>query len=148
MAFFRHPSHWVLQQWREQSSQDREIATALAPVVGTYLREQRLFISLREQRLLLHCADRGCATELRFMQRDLRKILEAHGYTELQDIKVLLVLPSGQPPIPEPLPQRAPLSAATSAVLLSAANQIQHSPLAEALRRLARQCPAQEAQHP
>lgn len=123
---------------RLRSQGDAGIRRALEGLLGPYLGQSRIDLTTLEDTLIVACSDRGSATELRFLQREIRKILNASGYPGIERVRVVLSdeRPSGPQPGPGS-PERS-IPAAARQALRSAAAEIRDPVLAEALRRLAR----------
>jgi hypothetical protein len=129
---------WIEPALRLRSQGDAGIRRALEGLLGQYLGQSRIDLTALEDTLIVACRDRGSATELRFLQREIRKILNASGYPGIERVRVVLSdeRPAGPQPGPGS-PQRS-IPAAARQALRSAAAEINDAVLSEALRRLAR----------
>jgi hypothetical protein len=124
--------------WRLRSQGDAGIRHALEGLLGQYLEQRRIDLAAMGDSLVIACRDRGSATELRFLQRDIRKILNASGHPGIERVRVVLSEDRPGRPPDGPDPSRRSIPAAARQALRSAAVEIRDPALAEALRRLAR----------
>lgn len=123
---------------RMRSRGDAGIRRVLGGLLGPFLEQRRIDLTATGNTLVIACRDQGCATELRFLQREIRKTLNASGYPGIEQVRVVLSTP-GQA-TPEAPAQVAPRTIPESArqALRAAADGIDDGPLADALLRLAR----------
>ncbi len=131
-------ARYIDPAWRLLSQGDHGLRRDLGGVLGLYLAQHRIAVTAMGDTLVIACHDRGCATELRFLQRDIRKTLEATGHHGIERVRILL---SGSridnTPVARSTARKAIPPAARQA-LRSAAASITDPKLSEALRRLAR----------
>jgi len=124
--------------WRMRSRGDAGIRRALEDLLGPFLEQRRIDLTATGNSLIIACRDRGCATELRFLQREIRKTLNASGYPGIEQVRVVLALPGAAwPEAVAPATQRTIPDTARQA-LRTAADGIADQRLANALLRLAR----------
>jgi len=124
--------------WRMRSRSDAGIRRALEGLLGPFLEQRRIDLTATGNNLVIACRDRGCATELRFLQREIRKTLHASGYPGIEQVRVVLELPGAAwPEAVTPATQRTIPDTARQA-LRTAADGIADQRLADALLRLAR----------
>ncbi|AGA34237.1 protein of unknown function DUF721 [Thioalkalivibrio nitratireducens DSM 14787] len=134
LARYIHPA------WSRRSQTDAGLERDLAGLLGAQLSRGLVRVSLNEDTLILACRDRGTATELRFLQRDIRKTLAAAGRPAIGAVRVVF---SGTQFQAAAAPRESGsvdrvIPAAARQALQSAAAGIADPRLAEALRRLAR----------
>jgi len=130
-------ARFIAAEFSAHSARNRHLERSLDGLVGAHLRNGRLAVTLRDDTLVAVCADRGLATELRFQQRELIKVLRYAGYNDVTQVRIRL---ASMPRAPEPenprqareIPQEA------RGLLEQAARNIEDPELAEALERLAR----------
>lgn len=104
----RSLASYIDPAWRARSRSDAGIRRALAGLLGAFLEQRRVDLSIAGHTLLVACHDSACATELRFLQRDLQKTLNASGYPAIAQVRVLRAQPMAQPAPPTAsLEQRA-----------------------------------------
>jgi len=124
--------------WRMRSRGDDGIRRALEDLLGPFLEQRRIDLTATGNSLIIACRDRGCATELRFLQREIRKTLNASGYPGIEQVRVVLALPGAAwPEAVAPATQRA-IPETARQILRTAAGGITDQRLANALLRLAR----------
>lgn len=124
--------------WRLRSRGDAGIRRVLGALLGTFLEERRIDLAATGNTLVIACRDQGCATELRFLQREIRKTLSDSGYTAIEQIRVVLSFTdaAAADPAGTVVPRKIPASARQA--LHTAAAGIDDRRLADALLRLAR----------
>ena len=132
----RHLAQWIDPSWRSRSSVDRNLAGDLAGILGPYLESERVDLSLAGNTLVIVCGDRAGATEIRFLQREIRKTLRATGHSGIDRVHVLLAHRRDRRSTPADLPRVLPATAVEA--LRLAAARVDDPGLADALRRLAR----------
>ncbi len=121
-----------------RSRGDAGIRRALEGPLGPFLEQRRIDLTATGNSLIIACRDRGCATELRFLQREIRKTLNASGYPGIEQVRVVLALPGAAwPEAAAPATQRTIPDTARQ-TLRTAAEGITDQRLADALLRLAR----------
>jgi hypothetical protein len=123
---------------RLRSQGDAGIRRTLEGLLGQYLDQRRIDLTALEDTLFIACRDRGSATELRFLQREIRKILNASGHPGIERVRVVLSEDRLGGSQGGPDSSRRSIPAAARLALRSAAMEIRDPVLAEALRRLAR----------
>lgn len=134
---FRHPGFWLRPAWQQRSETDARLRTVLAPLLDAYLETAQVGITGNSNTVTILCQDRGSATEIRFLQREISKTLRAAGETQFTKVKITLVQVEDKRP-EEPVLVRRELSRQTRALLLSTARSINNRRLAGALERLAK----------
>jgi hypothetical protein len=123
---------------RSRADLDAQLVKGMEGVLGPYLESGRVGLTASGNTLVIACRDHTSATDLRFLQRDIRKTLMASGNTDITQVRVIVAPPTADPPwTTERGVQRAIPPTARKA-LYSAAAVIDDSGLANALRRLAR----------
>ncbi|AHF00258.1 DciA family protein [Thioalkalivibrio paradoxus] len=132
-------ARYIDSAWRRRSQVDAGLERDLTGLLGAQLSSGLVRVSLHEGTLILACRDRGTATELRFLQRDIRKTLAAAGRPAIGAVRVVF---SGAPFQAAAAPRESgtidrAIPAAARQALQSAAAGIADGRLAEALRRLA-----------
>lgn len=132
----RHLAQWIDPSWRSRSSADRNVAGDLSGILGPYLLSERIHLTLAGDTLVIACRDRASATEIRFLQREIRKNLKATGHADIDKVHVLLAHRPEQRPTVVEHPRVVP-GTAVQALQLAAA-RVDDPGLADALRRLAR----------
>jgi hypothetical protein len=132
----RHLAQWIDPSWRSRSGADRNLAGDLAGILGPYLASERVQLTLAGNTLVIACRDRAGATEIRFLQREIRKTLHATGHSGVDKVHVLLAHRPDRPSTSAELPRVLPATA-VQALRLAAAS-VDDPGLADALRRLAR----------
>ncbi|MBS0001584.1 MAG: DUF721 domain-containing protein [Thioalkalivibrio sp.] len=123
--------------WRMRSRGDAGIRRALEGILGPLLEQRRIDVTTDGGTLVIACRDPACATELRFLQRDMRKTLNAAGYPAIEQVRVVISAPVPAATPMAPQTERTMPSSASQA-LRAAASGITDRRLADALRRLAR----------
>lgn len=76
-----------------RSSVDTQIHDSLNDLMGVLFREFRVRIVLSENTLVTFCRDRGAATEVRFLQREILKVLCSIGYGRVTSVKIRMMPP-------------------------------------------------------
>jgi hypothetical protein len=132
----RHLAQWIDPSWRSRSSADRNLAGDLAGVLSPYLLSERIHLTVAGDTLVIACKDRASATEIRFLQREIRKNLHATGHSEIDKVHVLLAHRPDRPSTAAEHPRVLPTTAVHALQL--AADNVDDPGLADALRRLAR----------
>ena len=130
-------ARFIAAEFSAHSARNRHLERSLDGLVGAHLRSGRLAVTLRDDTLVAICADRGLATELRFQQRELVKVLQYAGYTDVTQVRIRL---ASMPRAPQPekpresreIPERA------RGLLEQAARSVEDPDLSGALERLAR----------
>jgi hypothetical protein len=124
--------------WRLRSRGDAGIRRALEGLLGPLLEQHRIGLTATDNGVVIACHDRSSATELRFLQREIRKTLNASGYPAVEQVRVVLAAPG--PALSEAVaPTRERTIPATARQALeSAARGVDDQRLAAALLRLAR----------
>ena len=123
---------------RSRAHLDAQLAKEMEGVLGPYLDSGRVGLAASGNTLVIACRDHTSATDLRFLQRDIRKTLMASGNADITQVRVIVAAPAADPAwTRERGVQRAIPSTARQA-LYSAAAVIDDFGLANALRRLAR----------
>jgi len=123
--------------WRMRSRGDAGVQRALHGLLGPLLEQRRIAVTTDGSTLIITCSEPACATELRFLQRDIRKTLSAAGYPAIERVRVAISAPgtaaeaTGAPPAERTIPPAA------RRALRAAASGIADSRLSDALRRLA-----------
>lgn len=125
--------------WRLRSRGDVGIRRNLTGILGPFLEQRRIELAATGDTLMIRCHDSASATEIRFLQREIRKTLHASGYPGFEHIRVVL----GAATVDDPMtvaeaPARRLIPAAARHALQTAAAGIRDPGLADALRRLAR----------
>lgn len=123
--------------WRLRSHGDDGIRRDLGGVLGQYLEQHRIAVTAMGDTLVIACRDRGCATELRFLQRDIRKTLKATGHKDIDRVRILLSGHRTDSTAATPSAPRREIPPAARQALRSAAANISDPQLSEALLRLA-----------
>lgn len=125
--------------WRLRSRGDIGIRRNLAGILGPFLEQRRIELAAMGDTLIIRCHDSASATEIRFLQREIRKTLNASGYPGLERIRVVLGAPAAGAAIPvaQATAQRH-IPATARQALQTAAADVRDPGLANALRRLAR----------
>jgi hypothetical protein len=124
--------------WRLRSRGDAGIRRTLEGLLGPFLEQRRIDVTATGNSLVIACRDRSCATELRFLQREIRKTLNASGYPAIEEVRVVLAAPA-PPPSEAVVPAtRRAIPATARQALENAADRIADQRLAGALLRLAR----------
>ena len=124
--------------WRMRSRGDAGIRRALEGILGPLLEQRRIDVTTDGGTLVIACRDPACATELRFLQRDMRKTLKAAGYPTIEQVRVVISAPVPATTRPMALQTERTMPASASQALQAAASGITDRRLADALRRLAR----------
>lgn len=120
-----------------RSSEDAGVAAALAGLLQPHLNDFHIRLACAREALIIFCRDRGIATEIRFLQREILKVLSASGYGHLQTVRIRLS------PIPAESAQKTPagiereMTEQTRRLIRGAASQIGDLRLRQALARLA-----------
>lgn len=136
-------ARFIATEFAAHSARNRHLERSLDGLTGAHLRSGRLAVTLRDDTLVAICADRGLATELRFQQRELVKVLQYAGYTDVTQVRIRL---ARMPRAPRPENPREPRDIPERArgLLEQAARSIEDPGLAEALERLARVQPGEK----
>lgn len=132
----RHLAQWIDPSWRSRSSSDRNLADDLSGILGPYLLSERIHLTLAGDTLVIACRDRASATEIRFLQREIRKNLQATGHADIDRVHVLLAHRPEHRSKAVEQPRVVPTTAVQALQL--AAARVDDPGLADALRRLAR----------
>lgn len=123
---------------RMRSRGDAGIRRVLAGLLGPFLEQRRIDLTANGNTLVIACHDAVCATELRFLQREIQKTLNASGYPAIDQVRVLRSMPADElREAATPAADRE-IPAAARQALRAAAEGIDDRQLAEALLRLAR----------
>lgn len=123
--------------WRLRSHGDHGIRRDLAGLLGQYFDQHRIEVTAMGDTLVIACRDRGCATELRFLQRDIRKVLDATGHHGIERVRILLSAHRNDSAAATPSAPRREIPPAARQALRNTAANISDPQLSEALRRLA-----------
>lgn len=124
--------------WRMRSRADAGIRRALEGILGPLLEQRRIDIATDGSTLVIACGEPACATELRFLQRDMRKTLSAAGYQAIEQVRVVISAPGPATTRAVAAQTERTIPSSASRALLAAASGISDRRLADALRRLAR----------
>lgn len=123
--------------WRMRSRGDAGVQRALQGLLGPLLAQRRIDVTTDGSTLVITCREPACATELRFMQRDIRKTLSAAGYPSIERVRVAISAPDTGAGASDAPPAERTIPPAARQALRAAASGIADSRLSEALRRLA-----------
>ncbi|TVP83644.1 MAG: DUF721 domain-containing protein [Thioalkalivibrio sp.] len=123
--------------WRMRSRGDAGIQRALHGLLGPLLEQRRIDVTTDGSTLLIACREPACATELRFLQRDIRKTLKAAGYPSIEQIRVAISAPGTAATVSVAPPAERTIPPGARQALRAAASGIADPRLADALRRLA-----------
>ena len=130
-------ARYIDPTWRRRSLDDADIKRELQGVLGQYLDQDRIDLAMLGDTLIIACRDRGSATELRFLEREIRKILAASGQAQIRKVRTMLSHERQDPMARASPPVQRSIPAAARRSLEMAAADIDDAPLANALRRLA-----------
>jgi hypothetical protein len=130
-------ARYIDPAWRQRSKGDADLKRDLEGVLGQYLEQGRIDLATMGDTLIIACRDRGSATELRFLEREIRKILSASGQTEIRKVRTMLSRERPDPLARASTPVQRSIPAAARRSLEMAAAGIDDTRLANALRRLA-----------
>jgi hypothetical protein len=130
-------ARYIDPAWRQRSRGDADLKRDLEGVLGQYLEQGRIDLATVGDTLIIACRDRGSAMELRFLEREICKILSAGGQEEIRKVRTMLSRERPDPVARTSIPVQRSISAAARRSLEMAAAGIDDAPLANALRRLA-----------
>jgi hypothetical protein len=130
-------ARYIDPAWRQRSKGDADLKRDLDGVLGQYLEQGRIDLATMGDTLIIACRDRGSAMELRFLEREIRKILSASGQAEIQKVRTMLARERPDPMVRASIPVQRSIPAAARRSLEMAAAGIDDLRLANALRRLA-----------
>jgi hypothetical protein len=130
-------ARYIDPAWRQRSKGDADLKRDLDGVLGQYLEQGRIDLATMGDTLIIACRDRGSAMELRFLEREIRKILSASGQAEIQKVRTMLARERPDPVVRASIPVQRSIPAAARRSLEMAAAGIDDLRLANALRRLA-----------
>jgi hypothetical protein len=131
-------ARYIDPAWRQRSKGDADLKRDLDGVLGQYLGQGRIDLATMGDTLIIACRDRGSAMELRFLEREIRKILSASGQADIRKVRTVLSRERPDPMAGASIPVQRSIPAAARRLLEMAAAGIDDEPLANALRRLAR----------
>jgi len=120
-----------------RSSEDARAAEALAGLLEPYLKELHIRLACARDALIIFCRDRGIATEIRFLQREILKVLAATGYGHLQVVRIRLAATPAASTMRQPARVEREMTEETRRLIRSTALQIEDARLRQALTRLA-----------
>ena len=130
-------ARYIDPAWRRRSQGDTDIKRELQGVLGQYIEQDRVDLATLGDTLIIACRDRGSATELRFLEREIRKILAASGQAQIRKVRVMLSRERPDPMAGASPPVQRSIPAAARRSLEMVAAGIDDPPLSNALRRLA-----------
>jgi hypothetical protein len=130
-------ARYIDPAWRQRSRGDADLKRDLEGVLGQYLEQGRIDLATVGDTLIIACRDRGSAMELRFLEREICKILSAGGQEEIRKVRTMLSRERPDPVARTSTPVQRSIPAAARRSLEMAAAGIDDAPLANALRRLA-----------
>ncbi|MCA1789107.1 MAG: DciA family protein [Thioalkalivibrio sp.] len=131
-------ARYIDPAWCQRSKGDADLKRDLEGVLGQYLEQGRIDLATMGDTLIIACRDRSSAMELRFLEREIRKILSASGQAEITKVRTMLSRERSNPMARASIPVQRSLPAAARRSLEMAAAGIDDLRLANALRRLAR----------
>ncbi len=130
-------ARYIDPAWRQRSQGDSDIKRELQGVLGQYIERDRIDLATLGDTLVIACRDRASATELRFLEREIRKILAAGGQAHIGKVRVMLSRERPEPMARSAPPVQRSIPAAARRSLETLAAGIEDAPLSNALRRLA-----------
>lgn len=120
-----------------RTTQDARVAAALGSLLEPYLSDFHIRLACAKDALIVFCKDRGVATEIRFMQREMLKLLLATGYGHLQAVRIRLAATPIERSAEERSEIQREMTENTRKLIRSAALRIVDARLRKALNRLA-----------
>lgn len=83
-------TRFLALEWTRRARIDHGILQCLQEMLGAHVRAGRLNLCAHQEVLLLACRDPILATELRFQQRELLKVLHAAGHGQIRSVRTFI----------------------------------------------------------
>jgi len=91
--------HCIDPMLRSRAQLDAQLMKGMEGVLGPYLESGRVGLTASGNTLVIACQDHSSATDLRFLQREIRKTLMASGNAGITQVRVIIAAPSADPPL-------------------------------------------------